>query len=95
MKFWCRKFKSISLTNILALNRWIWKFGANKNWGKWSEIVAFIFPEITSGEIIVENRLSIKVFFKCLVSLVGCKIYDIKGFEAWESKTSLVGQCLV
>lgn len=88
------KFKSISLTNILALNRWIWKLGANKNWGKWSKIVAVIFPEITSGEIILENMLSIKDF-KCLVSLLGCKIYDIKGFEARESKNSLVGQCLV
>ena len=63
---------------------------ANKNWGRLLDIVAVIFPEITWWEILLENILSITLF-EWLVILVGCNIYDIKEFEARESKNSFVG----
>ena len=53
----------------------------NKNWGRWSDIVAVMLPEIKSWETILENLLSMRVF-EWLVILIGFKIYDIKEFEA-------------
>ena len=47
-------------------------------------------PDINSGEIKLENILSMRVF-KYVVILVGCKIYGTKELEANESKKSFVG----
>ena len=47
------------------------------NWGKRSNIVAVMLPDIISGEMRV---------FKWLVILFGCKIYGIKELEASKSK---------
>ena len=58
------------------------------------DIVAVILPDIISGEIKLENILSIRVF-AWLVMLVGCKIYGIKELEANESKKSFVGWWLL
>ena len=65
-------------------------FGTIMNWGRWSEIVEVKLPEIASGEIILENILSISVL-EWEVSRVGCKIYGTKELEARESRNSLVG----
>ena len=46
-------------------------------------------PEITSGDIKLENILSISVF-KLKVRRIGCRIYGKKEFEARESKNLLV-----
>ena len=46
--------------------------------------------KIASGEIILENILSISAL-EWEVSRVGCKIYGIKESEARESRNSLVG----
>ena len=62
----------------------------NENWGKWSDIVAAMLPDIMSGETKLENILLMRVF-EWLVILVGCKIYGIKELEASESKKSFVG----
>ena len=72
--------------------RWVWKFtlGTNKNYGRWSDIMAVMLAEITSWEIVLENILSIRVL-EWLGSLVGCKMYGVNEFEAIESKNSLVG----
>ena len=72
--------------------RCVWKFtlGTNKNYGRWSDIMAVILPEITSWEIVFGNILSIRVL-EWLGSLVGCKMYGVNEFEAIESKNSLVG----
>ena len=64
--------------------------GTNENWGKWSDIVAVMLPDIISGEIKLENILSMRVF-EWLVILVGCKIYGIKELEASKSKKLFVG----
>ena len=64
--------------------------GTNENWGKLSDIIAVMLPDIISGEIKLENILSMRVF-EWLVIVVGCKIYGIKELEANESKKSLVG----
>ena len=66
------------------------KLGANKNWGRWSEIVAVRFPDIISLESIFKKIFSMRVF-ECLVSLVGCRIYRFIEKEANESRKSLVG----
>ena len=63
-----------------------WYFwNKNKNWGRlWgrlSDIVAVMLPEINSWETILENLLSMRVF-EWLVILIGFKIYNIKEFEA-------------
>ena len=44
------------------------------NWRKWSEIVEVKLSEFTSGEIVLENILSISVL-ECEVGRVVCKIY--------------------
>ena len=49
------------------------KLGANKNCGRWSDIMAVMLPEIISWEIILMNILSMRVL-EWLVSLVGCKM---------------------
>ena len=49
-----------------------------------------MLSDIISGEIKLENILSMRVF-EWLVILVGCKIYGIKELEASESKKSFVG----
>ena len=36
--------------------------GTNENWGKCSDIVAIMSPDIISGEIKLENILSMRVF---------------------------------
>ena len=66
--------------------------GIIANWDKWSEIVAAKLPVITSGSIILENILSIRVL-DWLVILVGCKIKGINELEARESKNLLVRLC--
>ena len=64
--------------------------GTNENWGKWSDIVAVMLPDIMLGEIKLENIMSMRVF-EWLVILVWCKIYGIKELRASESKKSFVG----
>ena len=64
--------------------------GANKNWNRWSDIVAVILPEITSWETISGNILSVRVF-EWLVILVGCKINGIKESETRKHKSSIAG----
>ena len=49
-----------------------------------------MLANIISGEIKLENILSMRVF-EWLVILVGCKIYEIKESKANESKKSFVG----
>ena len=49
-----------------------------------------MLPDIISGEILLENILSMRVF-EWLVILVGCKIYGTKELQANESKKSLSG----
>ena len=66
--------------------------GANKNWGRWSDIVAVMFPDIASNETTLEKILSMRVL-EWLVIHVGCRIYGIIEFEAIESRNSLVGWC--
>ena len=44
-------------------------------------MVAVKLPDILSGSITFENKLSIRVL-EWLVILVGCKIKDIHGLEA-------------
>ena len=53
--------------------------------GKWSDIVAVMLPDIISGEIILENTLSMTVF-EWIVILMRYKIYGKKELEASESK---------
>ena len=61
------------------LDLWVEGFdrilGTNETWGKWSYIVSV--PAIISGEIKLENKLSMRVF-EWLVIQVGCKINGIK-----------------
>ena len=66
--------------------------GANKNWGRWSDMIAVMFSDITSHERTLEKILSMRVL-EWLVSFVGCKIYGMLEFEARESRNSLVGWC--
>ena len=63
---------------------------ANKNWGRWFNILAVMLTEIISWEIVLENILSMRVF-EWLLILVGYNIYDIKELKARESKNSFVG----
>ena len=35
--------------------------GTNENWGKWSDIVAVMLPDIILREISFENKLSMRV----------------------------------
>ena len=53
-----------------------------------------MLPDIISGEIKLENILSMRVF-EWLVILVGCKIYELKELEASESEKSFVGWWLL
>ena len=69
-------------------------FGANKNWGRWSDMAAVMFPDIASHESTFEKILSVRVL-KWLVSLVSCKIYGMIESEARESRNSLVRWCLL
>ena len=64
--------------------------GANKNRGRWSDMVAVMFPDIASHESTFEKILSMKVL-ELLISLVGCKIYGMIEFETREPRNSLVG----
>ena len=54
--------------------------GANKNWGRWSDMDAVMFPDIASHESTFEKIFSVGVL-EWLVSLVGCKIYGMIEFE--------------
>ena len=67
---------------------------ANKNCGRWSEIVAVRFPDIISLESMLEKILSVRVF-EWLVSLAGFRIYGSIELEAIESRNSLVGWCML
>ena len=66
--------------------------GIFENWGRWSETVAVKLPDIMSGSITFENRLSIRVL-EWLVILVGYKIKGINELETRESKNSFVWLC--
>ena len=66
--------------------------GANRNWGRWSDVAAVMFPDIASHGSTFEKILSMMVL-EWLVSLVGCKIYGMIEFKARESRNSLVGWC--
>ena len=61
----------------------------NRNWGRRSDLVAIMFPDIVSHESIFDKILSMRVLEE-LISLLGCKTYGIIEFEARESKNSLV-----
>ena len=63
--------------------------GANKNWDRWSDMVAVIFPDIASHKSTFEKIWSLRVL-EWLVSLVGCKIYEMIEFEARKPRNSLV-----
>ena len=69
-------------------------FGIIATWGKWSEMMAVKSPNIMSASIMLENILSIGVI-EWLVIPVGCKIKGINELDASESKSSLVGLCLL
>ena len=51
-------------------------FAANKNWGRWSDMVAVMFSDITSHERTLEKILPMRVL-EWLVSFVGCKMYGM------------------
>ena len=65
--------------------------GANKNWWRWSDMVAVMFPAIVSHERTFK-KVSVRVL-EWLVSVVGCKIYGMIEFTSRESRKSLVGCC--
>ena len=65
--------------------------GANKNWGRWSDMVAVMFPDTASHESSLEKILSVRVL-EWLVRLVGCKIYRLTEFETRESRNLLMCQ---
>ena len=50
--------------------------GANKNWGRWSDMVAVMSPDIASHKSALQKILSMRVL-EWLVSLVGSKIYEM------------------
>ena len=56
--------------------------GANKNWGRWSDMVAVMFPDIASHQSTFKKILSMSVL-EWLVSPVGCKIYGMIQFDWW------------
>ena len=60
-------------------------FATNKNWDKWSDIVAAMLPDITSCEMKMVNILSMKDF-EWIVFLSRFKIYVINELEIRESK---------
>ena len=58
--------------------------GTTANWGRWFGVIAVKLPDVTSGSIIFENLLSIRVL-EWLVILVGSKIKGISELEHWPS----------
>ena len=93
MKFSLLNFdQSFSKTFELLYEGFQWILGANKNCGRWSEIVAVRFPDIISLESIFQKILSMRVF-EWLVSIVGCKINGIIKLEAKKSRKSLEDWC--
>ena len=66
--------------------------GANKSCGRWSDMVAVVFPDIASHESTFEKILSMRAL-EWLVRLAGCKIYGMIELNARESRNSLVGWC--
>lgn len=48
-------------------------FGAIRNWGRWSDVVAVILPDITLCEVRLQNILSVRAL-ESLVSWVGWSI---------------------
>ena len=54
--------------------------GANKSWGRWSDMVAVMLPDIILYESTFEKILSMKVLER-LVSLVDCKVYGMIEFK--------------
>ena len=64
-------------------------FGINKNWGRWSDMVAVMFPKTASLENTFTKILPMKVL-EWLVRLVGCKVFGIREFKAREPKYLLV-----
>ena len=63
--------------------------GVNKNWGRWSDMVAVMFPNTASLESTFEKILPMKVL-EWLVRLLGCKVFGMIQFKARESRYSLV-----
>ena len=65
----------------------------NENWGKWSDIVAVMLPDIILWKIKLKDKTLLMRVFEWLVILVGCKIhmYGVEELEASESKKLFVG----
>ena len=60
------------------MGRRIWQnIRNNKNWGKWSDIVTVMLPDIILCETKLQNIMSMRLF-EWLVILVGCTVYGIK-----------------
>ena len=60
------------MTNLFSqkLDFWVEGFdrmlGTDDNWGKWSDVVAIMLPDIISWEIKLENITSVRVFNEIL-----------------------------
>ena len=65
--------------------------GTNKNWGKWSDVVAVILPGIIYCEMKLENILPMRPI-EWLVILVGSKTFGTEETEARKSK-KVTGWC--
>ena len=61
------------------------KLRVNKNWCRWSYMIAVMIPDIASHESTFEKILSMSVL-EWLVSLAGCKIFAMIECEAREPR---------
>ena len=64
-----------------------------RNWGRWSDIVVVMLPDIISIQIISEKIWSI-IVFELEINPVGWIMYGRSIDEAKESNNSLVGEFL-
>ena len=90
IKFYLLDFGQIFTKILDLLKGFESTLGANKRWGGWSDMV--MFPDIPSHESTFQSTLLVRVL-EWLASLAGCKMYGMTGFEAWESRKSLIGWC--
>ena len=63
--------------------------GANKDWGRWSDMVTVMSLGIAPHENAFETILSMEVL-EWLVRLVSCRMYWMIELKARESRTLLV-----
>ena len=64
--------------------------GAIRNWGRWSDIVVVMLPNILFVVIKLEQIVSIRVLE---LFIFGCTIWDRRIWEERESRNSLAGEC--